>query len=149
MICTVLWDMTPCGLVEVRRGSGETHCIHLQIEQSSACFIDLACYLLGLPFYLEDGGSTFLRNGGYFCRLRGVASHKALLCILCVTFISRPRVDAVGIATGYWLGDRRVRVRAPERSWMFATPRCPATPTTDVVKKTKIYNSSPLYVFMP
>jgi hypothetical protein len=73
----------------------------------------LAGYLLGLPFDHEDGGNMLLPNVVNFYTLHGVASQKALLFILYVIFISRPRDSAVGIATVYGLGDRRVGVRVP------------------------------------
>jgi hypothetical protein len=91
-------------------GFGEICCIRLQSEHSSTCSIMLAGYLFGLPFDHEDRGNMFLRNVVNFYRLHGVSSQKALLFILYVMFINRPRDSAIDIATGYGLDDRRVGV---------------------------------------
>jgi hypothetical protein len=65
---TIFWDVTPCIMIEVYRRSGATYCLHLRDKNISQgrkqqAFVTLVtARLLGLLFYPEDGGSTFLRN---------------------------------------------------------------------------------------
>jgi hypothetical protein len=84
---TVFWDITPCILALVHRYVGDTNLLHLQYRNVNlgnsgpfycAPFQYSFIYgpykwpslsqnqhhLLGLLFYLEDGGNTFLKTFG-------------------------------------------------------------------------------------
>jgi hypothetical protein len=67
---SVFWYVTPCCLLNVNWRYGGTCYLHLQgkrisqarNQQSSACCLLYASFLLGLFFYPEDGGNMFLLN---------------------------------------------------------------------------------------
>jgi hypothetical protein len=55
--------MMPCSLVEVFRRFGGTYCLQLQGQTKHQYYrLVLACYIVGLLFESEVGGTTFLRN---------------------------------------------------------------------------------------
>jgi hypothetical protein len=73
MKTTVVWDMTPCSLVDINRCIGGTYCLHLQRRRVSPVFNS------------EDGGSVFLRNVGQYI-LDYMALHPRKQCSLPVGY---------------------------------------------------------------
>jgi hypothetical protein len=69
--CSVFWDVTPCSPFKVNRRFGGKYCILLHgrrishaRNQSEACYLLHAGFLLGLFFDPNDGGDIFLRKIG-------------------------------------------------------------------------------------
>jgi hypothetical protein len=64
------WEITPCSLLKFNRRFGGMFSLHLQgrkinqtrKQRESRWQAEHRGFLLGLFFYLEDGGDIFLRN---------------------------------------------------------------------------------------
>jgi hypothetical protein len=112
------------------------------------------------------------RPTGILCKIMQQHILESFMHALGIAF---SRDSSVGIATGYWLDDRGIRVRVLVKNFLFAASRLALEPTQPIqwvsgvlsqgakrsgregdnspptsaeVKKTWIYTSTPPYVFM-